>query len=309
MSEYANDAKTLHTALKSKPKDKQAINKLVSRRANDERLRIKKEYEALYTIELQTDLETELKKEDKEYSEVIRSLFLHPIDFDCQELFTAIDGAGTNDETLCEILTTRPNCILKLLKQQYGKLYNETLEKAVKSDTSSDYKKLLLHLLDEKRTANMNPDLKECETIAQTLYAGGKGKLGTNEQVYIQIFGTKSPIELVAINLIYNKIEGNSSSLYQAIKNAYNGDMVLLLTTLLDSSSSQSKYFANRLINLVKKQEFKKIFRILITRKEIDLPLILQHYYSLEHHHIIDDIANFKNEDIRELLLEFIQYH
>lgn len=309
MSEYANDAKTLHTALKSNPKDKQAINKLVSRRANDERLRIKKEYEALYTIELQTDLKTELKKEDKEYSEVIRSLFLNPTDFDCQELYNAIDGPGTKDETLCEIITTRPNCILRLLKQQYGNLYKETLEDAVKGDTSGDYKKLLLHLLDEKRTTNMNPDLKECEAIAQTLYAGGKGKLGTNEQVYIQVFGTKSPIELAAINLIYNKIEGNSSSLYQGIKNAYTKDMILLLTTLLDSSSSQSKYFADMLINLVHKQDFKKIFRILITRKEIDLPRILQHYYSIKHHDIIKDIDNFQNEDIRELLREFIQYH
>lgn len=306
MSGYEKDAQNLNKALKSTPKDKQAIIQLVARRSNNERLRIKIEYEKLFKIDLQKEIETELKKEN-DFKDAIVSLFLHPIHYDCKELNDSMRGFGTDDDSLCEIITTRPNCVLRLIKQEYSKLYKETLEKDVKGDTSGSYYKLLIHLIQEKKTSNFEPDLKECEKIAQDLFTAGEKKFGTDEKVFIDVFGTRSPIEIAAIDLYYQKITGHN--LKEAFAKEFSGDMKLLLTTLFDVSFSQSRYFANRLHEDLTKNKIKRVLRILITRKEIDLKRIRQFYYNQFQHELIVDINKYMKDDMQLLLLEFIKSH
>ncbi|XP_044863368.1 annexin A13 isoform X1 [Mauremys mutica] len=71
---------------------------------------------------------------------------------DCQGYFAtrlheAMKGAGTEEETLIRILVTRAEIDLQTIKEKFQKMYNKSLVEAIKSDTSGDFRKLLVALL------------------------------------------------------------------------------------------------------------------------------------------------------------------
>ena len=44
------------------------------------------------------------------------ALFLDPVEYDCQQLRAAMKGAGTDEDSLIEIIASRPNWLLKKIK-------------------------------------------------------------------------------------------------------------------------------------------------------------------------------------------------
>jgi len=64
-----------------------------------------------------------------------------------ERLYKSMKGLGTNDDALIRLIVTRSELDLKDIKKIYEPKYGETLEKAVKGDTSGDYKKCLMAVL------------------------------------------------------------------------------------------------------------------------------------------------------------------
>ncbi|KAL5967627.1 Annexin A8 [Taenia solium] len=62
-------------------------------------------------------------------------------------LHFAMRGAGTKDSTLQRVLALRADTDLGSIKEKYAELYGETLEAAIKGDTSGDYEALCLKLI------------------------------------------------------------------------------------------------------------------------------------------------------------------
>ncbi|XP_064010317.1 annexin A13-like isoform X3 [Pogoniulus pusillus] len=62
-------------------------------------------------------------------------------------LHKSMKGAGTDEETLIRILVTRAESDLPAIKEKYQQMYKKSLAEAVRSDTSGDFRKLLLALL------------------------------------------------------------------------------------------------------------------------------------------------------------------
>jgi len=71
-----------------------------------------------------------------------------PPEFFCKELNSAIAGSGTDDPKLIRLVVSRCEIDMGNIKEEYEKRYNETLEKAIKGDTSGDYRKALLALIE-----------------------------------------------------------------------------------------------------------------------------------------------------------------
>ena len=64
-----------------------------------------------------------------------------------QELHKAMKGLGTNDTTLIRIIVTRTEIDMQYIKAEYQKKYKKSLNDAVHSETSGDYRTFLLSLL------------------------------------------------------------------------------------------------------------------------------------------------------------------
>uniref|UniRef100_A0A8D0EN86 Annexin n=1 Tax=Strix occidentalis caurina TaxID=311401 RepID=A0A8D0EN86_STROC len=62
-------------------------------------------------------------------------------------LHKSMKGGGTDEETLIRILVTRAESDLPAIKEKFQQMYKKPLAEAVRSDTSGDFRKLLLALL------------------------------------------------------------------------------------------------------------------------------------------------------------------
>ena len=300
------DAAALRKAMKGLGTDEKAIIQIVANRTNAQRQAMIVSFKRQFNRDLIKDLKSELSGK---FEDAIIALFEDPITYDCKSLFQAMKGAGTNEDTLIEILSTRPNYYINQIKQRYQQLYNVPLEKRLNEELSGDLKNLMLTLASGTRGENQMPNQNDCMNKAQQLYKAGEGKIGTNEELFYQILTMSSPQELMLINQYYMQI-GKGNDLMKAIDKEFSGNMKKLLQTLVYSSINPSEYFATRINHAVKGHGTKDtlLMRIVITRDEIDMPLIKQAYMRLYQKDLVQVIKKETSGDYKKLLVELVSH-
>ena len=297
----------LHKALKAGGIDKGAIIEISTTHTNSQRLQIRESYKSVYGVDLIDSFKSELSGH---FKDTLISLYYHPIDYDCLSLRSAMKGLGTDEDTLIEIIATRPNYILKKILEKYPQLTEgRDLISDVKGDTSGAFRRLLVSLLQEQRSVNINPNLEECKKIANELYEAGEKKWGTDDSVFNRVFATKSPIEISYISRAYHKLTGRT--ILQAINNEFSGDMKKLLIAIVYAVISPSEFFATKVNKAVKGlgTNDKLLIRILVTRCEIDMPYIKQYYKQLYKKDMVEDIKGDTSGDYRNLLVKLANWN
>jgi hypothetical protein len=283
--------------------DKKPITDICVHRTNAQRLEIVKAYKASYGRDLIADLKSELHGK---YEDSIIALFTDPIEYDADELRKAMKGMGTNEDTLIEIIASRPAPILAQIKAKFNEKYKRDLEADVKSETSGTLRKLLIALLQCSRSTNTMPNPAQSAAIAAEIHKAGEAKLGTDESVFNKYFCTLSPHELAAVSREYHKLTGHT--ILQAIDKEFSGDSKKTLRTIVYATLSPSEYFATRVHDAVKGLGTKDhlLIRVIVTRSEIDMPQIKQYYKQLFGKDMYEDVKNDISGEYRELLLGII---
>jgi len=299
-SQESKDAEIIRKAMQGLGTDDKALIEITGKRTHKERMKIRQEYKRMYGRDLMEDLNSEL---NGHYKKTMLALFTDPIEYDAESLHNAIKGLGTNEDTLIEILASRPGWYINKIKKKYKEKYNKELEDDVKRDTSGNFRLLLVSLLQCKRSTNQTPDKDECEKIANELYKAGEKKVGTDEPVFNKYFALSSPHELLVIARAYHKLTGNL--LTKAIDKEFSGDMKKLLKTILYVQISPSEYFATRIHDAVDGVGTNEIIltRVIVTRNEIDLPIMKQYYKQLYGKDMVKDIEDDVSGDYKELLV------
>ena len=303
MSTPQQDADTLRTAMKGFGCDEKAIIAVCTGRTNAQRLEIVKAYKASYGRDLLADLKSELHGK---FEDAMIALFTDPIEYDADELRKAMKGIGTNEDTLIEIIASRPPAILRQIKEKFNEKYKRDLEKDVHSETSGTLRKLLIALLQCNRSTNTQPDTEQCKAIAEEIYKAGEAKLGTDESVFNKYFCTLSPIELAHVSRAYHQLTGHT--ILQAIDKEFSGDSKKTLKTIVYATLCPPEYFATRVHDAVKGLGTKDhlLIRVIVSRSEIDMPQIKQYYKDLFGKDMYDDVKNDISGDYRTLLLGII---
>ena len=301
MSTPQKDAEALRNAMKGFGTDEAAIIKIIANRTNAQRQKIKEAYKTAYGRDLIADLKSELRGN---FEDATVALFEPPVDYDVSELHKAMKGAGTDEDTLIEIIASRPNWLLKQIKQKYKEKHGKELEAAISSEVSGDLKRLLVSLLQCNRSENTHPNDGECQKKAKELFDAGEGKWGTDESVFNKIFTMSSPMELALISRHYHKLSGKT--ILQAIDKEFSGDMKKLLNTIVYAIISPSEYFATRVNKAIKGWGTNDtlLIRVLVTRDEIDMPQIKQYYKQLYGKDMLADIKSDCSGDYQKLLIE-----
>ena len=296
------DAEALRKAMKGFGTDEDALIKIVANRTNTQRLQIKEKYKQMFGRDLISDLKSELRGK---LEDAMVALFTDPIEYDCDSLKKAMKGAGTDEDSLIEILVSRPVPVLEQIKKKYKEKFKNELENNVKSDTSGETQRLLVSILQCKRSQNRNPNPNDCAAKAQELFKAGEGKKwGTDSDVFNKIFTLSSPAELIQIAQQYHKIAGKT--ILQAIDAEYSGNAKKTLKSIVYALISPSEYFATRVNDAIKGfgTNDHLLIRVLITRDEIDMPQIKQYYKQLYGKDMLDDIKNDTSGDYKKLLVE-----
>jgi len=300
------DARLLHETFQGKGLEQNFPIELIKIRSHKERMKIRHAYKDMYGKDLLDELGEMYAADEKK---IMLALFTDPLEFDVDCIYKAIKGAGTDEDVLIEIFASRPGWYLKRIKKLYKKKYERDLEKDVEDDTSFSFKKLLISLLQCKRSTNEKPNEEECKKIAEELYKAGEKQLGTDEPVFNKAFALSSPHELIIISREYHKLTGNL--LTNAIDKEFSGDIKKLLKAILYAQISPSEYFATRIHDAVDGvgTSEKTLTRILVSRAEIDLNKIKKLYEKLYSKDMIDHIEKKVSGDYKKILHEILINH
>jgi len=301
----SSDAETLRNAMKGWGTDEATLIKVVANRTNSQRQVIKQQYKQAFGRDLIADLKSELngKMED-----AFIALFTDPCEFDADELRKAMSGAGTNEDTLIEIIASRNNMQLAAIRQCYNAKYKRDLEADIKSETHGTFQYLLVSLLQGKRSNNPHPDQGRCAQIAKEIYDAGEAKLGTDESVFNKYFVSLSPYELASVAQHYHKLTGHT--ILDAIDKEFHGDSKKAFRTIVYATLSPSEYFATRVKDAIKGFGTKDtlLIRVLVSRDEIDMPQIKQYYKQLYGKDMVEDIKSDISGDYQKLMVELCSH-
>ena len=270
---YDSEAKTLFKAIQDK--DEKAVIALCLRTTNDDRLKILNAYKDLYNQDLIGNFKNIFKDN---FLKTLIGLFTEPIEYDVNELKEAINTK--NVDTLIEIIASRPQEILKQIKDKYNKKYKTNLIKDVTSKTSGIVRKILISLLECKRSTNDKPNEQQCKKIAKEIFLAGEAILGTNESVFIKYFCSLSPEEFIQVANAYPQVNDYKHSIVQAVKKEFSGDSQKALRTITLSILNPPLYYASRVYDAIDRSpnNYNILTRVLASRSGIDMEQINAYY-------------------------------
>lgn len=145
---------------------------------------------------------------------------------DVSALRKAIEGLGTTEKTLIEVLTTRSNAQRQLIAKAYEKATGRTLVADLEGDTHGDFEDLLVALVTP-------PAVYDCHEVMKAI----KGA-GTTESTLTEIFASRSNKQIKAMSEAYLAETGRL--MIHDLKSEVSGDYGKALLTLAEGKRDES---------------------------------------------------------------------
>ncbi|XP_059191389.1 annexin A2-like [Centropristis striata] len=270
------DAARIETAIKTKGVDEQTIIDVLTKRTYLQRRDIAFAYERRAKKDMISALKGALSGS---LETVILGLMKSTTQYDASLIRGSIKGAGTDEETLIEVLCSRSNDELVEIKKVYQELFKKDLDKDVKGDTSGNFAKLLLALVETKRAAPSGiVDYEKIDQDARALFEAGLMIKGTDVPTWIAIMSERSVPHLQKVFGRYRSY--SPYDMQESIRKEVKGDLQQSFLVLVQCFENKQLYFANRLHEAMKGKSAKEkiLTRIIVSRCEVDLKKICSEY-------------------------------
>lgn len=296
------DARALRKAMKGFGTDEQTIIDILCKRSNAQRQEIITAFKNEFGRDLIADLKSEL---GGNFESVIIGLMMPTAEYCAKQLHKAMKGAGTDEDILVEILCSRPYDEIVQIAAAYQEKYGTSLESDIKGDTSGPFQRLLvLALQGVKDEHAYDPDLAKQQ--AETLYNAGEGKIGTDEDAFVEILSHAGQRQSYLIFQAYKAISGKT--IEQAMKSEMSGELLSGLLAIVKTVNNRPAYFAERLYNAMKGlgTDDDSLIRLIVSRCEIDLANIKYEYERLYGKTLLSAVKGETSGDYRRALLALI---
>lgn len=164
---------------------------------------INKAYFRLFSRSLEKDIKAETSK----YFELgLVSIVSGPLLHDVNLLHSAMDGPGTKEKVLNDVLLGRSNADMKAIKGMYQRTFNQQLETAVKGDLSMKTERHFMIVLGACRAEDSAPVIPQAvDQDVMELYRATEGKVGTDEMLVCSILSTRNDNQIRAISQTYQQ--------------------------------------------------------------------------------------------------------
>ncbi|GMR42400.1 hypothetical protein PMAYCL1PPCAC_12595 [Pristionchus mayeri] len=276
-------AETLERAMRQGEKEKVVMQLVQINNVQRQMLRTP------YKIRYGKDLEEAIAKAlGGDLEKLALSLMNTPTKEDAVCLQTAVKGLGTDEKVLNEIISTRTNEELAAIRNTYLANYKRTLDEAIAADTSGDYKKLLLTLLQGIRDEGGHADSARIREAIGILSTPAEKNL--KHEKY-SVLAAANFHELAQI------LEGiqlkTGKSLEEHIKKECSGDFKEAVTVFYRiAAMGKPRFFADQIAAAVKGfgTNSRDLIRILVSRSEIDLEDIKEVYAAVNGKKLDDTI-------------------
>jgi len=228
------DAAALHKAFKGAGTDEDVVISILAHRSKQQIEQIDHEYRVQSGggTSLQHALEKELSGS---FLKLTMGVVTPVIEFKKRSLRHAVEGAGTRESTLIDVLCQSSNEEIHEIAKD-ADLYKKVLD-----DISGDFKKTIVAVYRGDRPEGPISQ-KEAEDLEHAFYKAGEGKIGTDENKYIDIITRHSLQALYQIDEIYK--HKHKHGLVKAVESETSGHFKGALLALL---KPRDEYLADRL--------------------------------------------------------------
>ncbi|CAI5766772.1 annexin A6 isoform X1 [Podarcis lilfordi] len=299
------DAKVLRKAMKGFGTDEGAIIEVVTQRSNTQRQEIIQAYKSHYGRDLIADLKSEISGP---LAKVILGLMMTPAQYDAKQLKKAMEGAGTDESVLIEILATRNNQEIQAINTAYKDAYSKSLEDALSSDTSGHFKRILISLALGARDEGGEDLAKaqaDAQVVAETLKLSDvSGDDSTSlETRFMTVLCTQSYPQLRRVFQEFVKMTNHDVA--HAINKRMSGDVRDVFLAIVRSVKNKQAFFADKLYKSMKGAgtDDRTLIRIIVSRSEIDLLNIRREFWDIYDKSLYHMIEKDTSGDYRKALL------
>uniref|UniRef100_A0AAQ4QVG0 Annexin n=1 Tax=Gasterosteus aculeatus aculeatus TaxID=481459 RepID=A0AAQ4QVG0_GASAC len=288
------DAARIETAIKTKGVDEQTIIDVLTKRTYSQRTEIAFAYEKRAKKDMVSALKGALSGS---LETVILGLMKSTTQYDASLIRGSIKGAGTDEETLIEVLCSRSNNELVEIKKVYMELFKKDLEKDVAGDTSGNFAKLLLALVQTKRAEPSSiVDYEKIDEDARALYEAGVKIKGTDVLLWFDIM----------VCDVFERYKNYSPyDMQESIVKEVKGDLQKSFLVLVKCFENKQLYFASKLNEAMKSKgaKEKSVTRIIVSRCEVDLKKICSEYKTNFGESLQKTILEHTKGDYQKVLL------
>uniref|UniRef100_A0A3B1JTQ3 Annexin n=1 Tax=Astyanax mexicanus TaxID=7994 RepID=A0A3B1JTQ3_ASTMX len=290
------DARRIYAALDNKTVDVRTLIWILTNRTNAQRQNIAVAYHNL----AQKDLNAVLKKAlSGAVQELLLALLMTPAQFDSHRLRHSMEGLGTDEEALLEVLCTRSPEQLRDITIEYKQAYGRYLEKDLISETSKDFTKLVLAIL-KKEELNTTGEI-DYQVIAQDVKSLKDAIIAkkSDPTPWIQVLTSRNADHL---NRVFSRLEDmNGEPVDKTVQSNFSGDLRLGLRILVQTIQNTPLYLAQRLHTSMKKNSV--VRGILVGRSEEDLLWVRVHFRKLANSSLYSTIEKEFKGDLQLALL------
>ena len=192
-------------------------------------------------------LEMEIESETSgSFQKCLLSIVRGPLINDAVSLREALEGLGTREDRLNDVLIGRSNADIHAIKQAYYTRYKKSLETDIRKDMSLKTERLFMMILAGTRQEDSAPiHPTSVDADVQKLYDATEGRVGTEELTVCSILSNRSDGQIRAIAHGYNKTWGKS--LEKVIEKEFSGHMEKALLQMVQCGCDRAKRDATSL--------------------------------------------------------------
>jgi annexin A7/11 len=145
-----SDATVLKSTIVAGDNEEIAVNQILCQRNFDQIKLIAQEYEKLTGHKLDDDLKDKFSGDHARGLKSVLRYALNRPAFFASRLHKAMAGVGTNNKSLNRIIVTRSEIDMENIKEEFLKMFQDTLRSFISGDTKGDYKHALYTLINER---------------------------------------------------------------------------------------------------------------------------------------------------------------
>ncbi|XP_040010846.1 annexin A3a [Xiphias gladius] len=223
---------------------------------------------------------------------------------DAEALRTAIEGIGTKEKILIDILTQRSNDQRQLICEAYQEATGRTLLEDLKGDTHGDFEDLLVALVTP-------PAAYDCHEVMRAMRGAG-----TKDGILIEIFASRSNQQIQALCDVY--LKETEKQLTLDLRGEVSGDFSKALLLLAEGKRDESatvntetaKVDAKALYDAGEKKwgtDESKFIDILCQRSVPQLRQTLVEYRNISGKTLQQSIEGEMSGELEELLLAIVK--
>jgi len=212
-----------------------------------------RDYNSRFMRDLLKDIESETRGD---FETGLMALVRGPLANDVHALDKALNRAGTDEDTLMDVLLCRSNADIRAITAEYRRVKGRELLTVIKDDVDDNLYRLYSMALAATRAEDAAPVIPaEIDHKVTELQRATEGMIGANAAAVAQVFTSSNDTQIHAMSDAYQR--KYHRSLQEVIEKEFRGDMedalLRMLTHAMDRARSDATRLHQPLVKTVRK--------------------------------------------------------